>query len=88
MNDFIGINNVRLPAYHRLDIGFNIRLKSRCFKESLLNFSVINVYNRKNPFLVNYGIEAPDDNPYSLRIFATQLSLIPVLPSINWKIAF
>lgn len=88
MNDFEGVNNVRLPAYNRLDIGFNIRFDSKYFKESLLNISVINVYNRKNPFLVNYGIEAPDENPYSLRIFATQLSLISILPSISWKIAF
>ena len=88
MNDYEGINNVRLPAYHRLDIGFNVRLNSKYFKESILNFSVMNVYNRKNPFLVNYAIEAPAYNPYSLRIFATQLSLIPILPSISWKIAF
>lgn len=88
MNDFEGVNNVRLPAYHRLDIGFNVRLNSKYFNESILNISVMNVYNRKNSFLVNYGIEAPGDNPYSLRIFATQLSLIPILPSISWKIAF
>lgn len=88
MNDFEGVNNVRLPAYHRLDIGFNIRLNSRYFDESVLNISVMNVYNRKNPFFVNYGIEAPDDNPYLLRIFAKQVSLIPILPSISWKIVF
>jgi hypothetical protein len=88
MNDYIGVNNVRLPAFHRLDIGLSVLLNPKLFEKSTLNFSVINVYNRKNPFLVNYGIEAPKDNPYSLRIFATQLSLIPILPSISWKIEF
>lgn len=88
MNDFEGINNVRLPAYHRLDIGFNIRLNSKFINESILNISVMNLYNRKNPFFVNYGIEAPDDNPYLLRIFAKQVSLIPILPSISWKYSF
>ena len=88
MNDFEGVNNVRLPAYHRLDIGLNIRLNSKCFNESILNIAVMNLYNRKNPFFVNYGIEAPDDNPYLLRIFAKQVSLIPILPSISWKFSF
>lgn len=88
MNDFEGINNVRLPAYHRLDVGLNVQLNSKIDNKSVLNFSVINMYNRKNPFFVNYGVEAPEDNPYALRIFAKQVSLIPVMPSISWKYSF
>lgn len=88
MNDYEGVNNIRLPSYHRLDIGLTILLKSERFKESLLTLSLVNAYNRKNPFFVNYGIESPNDNPYLLRVFATQLSLIPILPSISWKIVF
>lgn len=88
MNDFEDMNNVRLPSYHRLDMGMDIRLKQRYFQESILNISILNAYNRKNPFFVSYGIEAPQNDMYSIRIFAQQISLMPILPSISWKFIF
>lgn len=88
MNDFGGMNNIQLPSYHRLDIGIDIKMIKSRLKESVLNIAFLNVYNRSNPFFVNYGISAPEDNPYMLKIFARQVSLIPFLPSISWKFIF
>lgn len=48
-------NNVRLPAYHRLDVSANLKLNRKPeskFKHEL-SFSVFNLYGRKNPLYIN-----------------------------------
>ena len=42
-------NASRMRSYHRLDIGLNIRILTR-WGEGTWNFSVYNLYNRKNPY--------------------------------------
>lgn len=49
-------NQLRIPDYHRLDVSYNIamnRKKERGFKTSW-DFTLYNLYGRKNPFSVFY----------------------------------
>jgi hypothetical protein len=46
-------NGYRMPNYHRADIGLTKKLKSRKRWESDLNFSIYNLYNRRNAFMLN-----------------------------------
>ncbi len=78
-------NNYRLPAYHRLD--FSATLKSRPGKkfESSWNFSIFNVYNRYNPYIIYFDTSFQDD---TVTIAAKQISLFPIIPSITWNFNF
>lgn len=87
MNDYDGYNSFRLPAYHRLDVSANLNLKVKRLKESVLNFSIINLYNRSNPYFAFYRIQM-GENQYNIKIKANQVSLFPILPSISWRFKF
>lgn len=90
-----GRNNVRLPAYHRLDISF--RLNGRTTKrgktrknEDYWMFSVYNLYARKNPFSIYFSQSdervATGYNPESQ---ATQLSIVgTIIPSVSYNFKF
>ncbi|WP_430816828.1 TonB-dependent receptor [Carboxylicivirga sp. RSCT41] len=86
-NDYAGVNNYRMPAYHRMDISMNYHLKSRLFAESILNFSIINLYGRSNPYYIYYQVEEGQQD-YQLSIKAMQVSLFPIMPSISWRFKF
>ncbi|MGQ1783780.1 MULTISPECIES: TonB-dependent receptor [unclassified Saccharicrinis] len=86
-NDYEGVNNYRMPVYHRLDLSLNYRLKSKWFHESILNFSLINVLNRSNPYFIYYHID-DGEGTYELSIKARQVSLFPIMPSVSWRYKF
>ncbi len=83
------INEYRLPAYHRLDVGAiytpnkhpNRKLKSEWA------FSIYNVYNRKNPYFIYFD---QDGSPYNgtLEVQAKQVSIFPIIPSVTWNFKF
>ena len=81
-------NNVRLPAYNRLDISatYQPTPKHKKFRSEWV-FAVYNVYNRMNPTFVyfdNQGTTREND-------FATKtksVTLLPILPSISYKFSF
>lgn len=75
------INGVRLPAYHRLDIGFTKEWEAYG-KKRALSLSVYNVYSRQNPFLVT--VKTKPDGSTGLK----QFSLFPIIPSISYRISF
>jgi hypothetical protein len=81
-------NGFRMPPYHRMDLSvtYNFKLKQRF--ESSLNFSVFNVYNRANPFLVFFDIHGNIIQDHSLAISVRQISIFPIMPSISWNIKF
>lgn len=85
MNDYDGFNRMRLPVYHRLDLSASLKLKSKIFRESELNFSVLNVYNRANPYYIYYRVLV-GDSQYSLDIKPVQVSLFPIMPSVSWRV--
>jgi hypothetical protein len=75
------INSVRLPAYHRLDIGFTKEWEAYG-KKRALSLSLYNVYSRQNPFLVT--VKTRPDGSTGLK----QFSLFPIVPSISYRISF
>ncbi|HEY6914045.1 MAG TPA: hypothetical protein VI413_05160, partial [Paludibacter sp.] len=68
-------NAFEMPAYHRLDVSANHKLKTWHGIQSELNFSVYNIYNRANPFQV---IFIPRSQ--SMRMSY----LLPIIPSVSW----
>jgi len=88
-------NNVRLPAYHRLDFSFRLEGKPSRRGDSRRNkdywvFSVYNVYGRKNPFSV-YFSQKDERTPAGLvpDAQATQLAIIGTfIPSVSYNFKF
>ena len=81
-------NAYRFEPYHRLDFSVNWNIVKRKRFETGLNFSVYNVYNRKNPFFIfyetttNFDLEA---QTFDMTTKAYKMSLFPIIPSINWN---
>ena len=75
------INNFKMPDYHRLDLGAN-RTKERRAGTSTWSFSIYNVYNRQNPFMVYIGYNKSSEK----RLM--QVTLFPIIPSVSWKFQF
>lgn len=55
--------------------------------ESSWNFSVFNVYNRHNPYIVYFASEGSAFEG-NLKIKAKQIYLFPILPSVTWNFKF
>lgn len=79
-------NEARLPDYHRLDVSINLKNKNRKERRfnSEWNFSIYNVYNRKNPY--SYYFETQRDNPQVIKAY--KMSLLPIVPSITYNFNF
>jgi len=70
------INGYRVPNYFRIDIGYTFKkTKKKYIRE--FTVGVFNVLNKKNPYIIFY------DN-YSWK----QLSIFPVIPTVQWSIEF
>jgi hypothetical protein len=80
-------NSNRIPDYHRLDLSLNYDFKKndrRKFKQSL-NFSIYNVYARRNAYSVTF--RQNKDNPTVSE--ATRMSIIgSVIPSVTYNFNF
>lgn len=80
-------NNARTRDNHRLDIAFNFE-KQVLGKHKMPMYSrtwsvgLFNTYNRRNPFYINLGIDSKGNRVLS------QVSLLPILPNVSYKIAF
>ena len=94
-----GRNSLRLPEYHRLDLGLGYHLKKRRGMEMEVSFQVVNAYWRKNVFAYYYvtgstsnGLDDDDDGeidePDEAIPQRETLSIFPLLPSIGISIAF
>ncbi|HLG02877.1 MAG TPA: TonB-dependent receptor [Bacteroidia bacterium] len=80
-SDFGKKNDFRMAAYHRLDAGIQFHRKKKRFEQTF-EFSVYNVYNRKNPFYYYVGY----DNAGNRKL--RQVSLFPIIPSVSWNWKF
>jgi len=91
---YSGKNEFRMEPYHRADISFNYTKNPNKKYHSTWNFSVYNVYNRKNPYFIYLNIEdTSTDGSGSLesgglQAKAYQTSLFPIIPSISWNFKF
>jgi hypothetical protein len=68
-----------MPPYHRLDIAFTWK-KER----SSWNFSLYNVYGRRNPYAIEF--RQVEEDP--LRTEAVRIALFRFFPSITYNRAF
>jgi hypothetical protein len=81
VTNFEQMNDYRMPAYHRMDVGAN-RKKIKEKGVSILSLSIYNVYNRQNPFMITR--ETNDQGNPALM----QTSLFPLIPSVSWKFQY
>jgi hypothetical protein len=72
------MNDYQMPNYMRMDIGYSTIKKKKKFSREF-TFSIFNVLNRHNPYLIFYD---NDDSKWK------QLSILPIVPSVMWKIWF
>ena len=78
-------NGFRMEAYHRADIGIQL---SKPKKNGIRTweFSVYNMYNRRNPFFYYIGNEELENGGNNKVL--KKVSLFPVLPSVSWNFKF
>lgn len=74
-------NNYRTRDNHRLDIAVNFS-KVRKRYSRIWTIGIFNVYNRNNPFYLRLGY-GPNN---SRKLY--QVSLLPILPNVSYKISF
>tara|TARA_Y100001978_G_scaffold202361_2_gene223244 strand:+ start:688 stop:3021 length:2334 start_codon:yes stop_codon:yes gene_type:complete len=74
-------NGLRMPAYHRLDLGFNWHVKTK-WGQSTWNVSVYNAYSRQNPFFLYLNQNSNGERRIN------QVSLFPIIPSISYQFKF
>jgi len=75
-------NNYRMPSYHRLDLGVNIH-KEKKWGQATWSFGLYNAYSRQNPFYLDFGY-LKNGNTKVLK----QISLFPIIPSVNYSFKF
>jgi hypothetical protein len=74
-------NNLKLPAYHRLDLGVHHR-KNLGSALQTWSFTIYNVYDRQNVFYVNSSLNETGGLNFQ------PVSILPILPSVNYSIEF
>ena len=79
-------NAARLPDYHRMDVSLTLKPKEKENRKFYgeWNFSVFNLYNRKNA----YSIFFTQDETDPLAMQAYKMSMFPIVPSITYNFHF
>lgn len=77
-------NANRIPDYHRLDFSATLDGKPNKRLKSSWNFSIYNVYNRQNPFAINFR-DNPDNKAQTQ---AVRTTLFGIIPSVTWNFKF
>lgn len=75
-------NGYRAPDYHRLDVSAVWKKQYRRSTHEW-TFSIYNLYNHYNPFLINF-----EDSENGARTRAKQYSLFGIVPSVAFNIKF
>jgi len=81
-------NNVRLPAYHRLDISATYKpiQKSKRFNSEWV-FAIYNVYNRMNETFVYFDNKGTTKEN-NFKTVTKSVTLLPFMPSVSYKFNF
>lgn len=84
-------NSYRMPAYHRLDIGFNFH-KQKKHGIRTWSFGAYNAYNRMNPFYLAFDYENSNGMFFggnnSGKKVLKQYSIFPVIPFVKYSYKF
>ena len=75
-------NGYRAPDYHRLDVSASWTKQGKRVTRQWV-FGIYNLYNRYNPFLINF-----EDGDNGARTRAVQYSLFGIVPSVSFNIKF
>ena len=89
-------NSLKLPDYHRLDLGLNFKRTTRRGNESTWNLSIYNVYCRMNAVFAHITDEyedyiTPEGYPNtrpSGRSIGEAFGLIPIIPTFGYTLKF
>lgn len=83
--DYGDRNSLRLPNYHRMDLGatYTPHPEKKGFSSSW-TFSVYNAYNQQNPFFVYYDVKNSFEKG-TAKATAYQVTIFPVIPSVTWN---
>ncbi|MGE0079481.1 MAG: carboxypeptidase-like regulatory domain-containing protein [Bacteroidales bacterium] len=78
-------NDGRFPVYHRLDLSFTVKSKHNSSRkwQGEWNFSVVNAYNRKNPWTIMFL----QDKDEPTKTYA-QMIYFPMIPSVTYNFKF
>lgn len=76
-------NNVTLPAYHRLDLGFNLHHRTKHGHERIWNWSIYNAYCHLNSMWV---LTSEDLETQTIKV--KTYGFIPIVPSFSYTIIF
>lgn len=75
-------NNLQLPAYHRLDLGFNFHRKTRNGNDATWNISIYNAYCRMNPIVATVD----RNDKHELKEFT--YGIVPIIPTFGYTLNF
>jgi TonB dependent receptor/TonB-dependent Receptor Plug Domain/CarboxypepD_reg-like domain len=75
--------SIRLPAYHRLDLGIQFHKQKKRWRR-VWEISIVNAYNRQNPAFLYYDNLAQNGAVNELK----QVVLMPFIPSVNYSFTF
>ncbi len=78
-------NSVRLPAFHRLDLGMSLHKKLKNGREGVWSFGLYNAYCRMNPITVK---KSEDWEATTIHRSFKKFSLIPIIPSVSYTYKF
>jgi hypothetical protein len=79
-------NNVKLPDYHRLDLGFNFIKNTKRGNTSIWNLSVYNAYCRTNPITAYIDSEYVDGE--KIAYYGAASGIIPIIPTFSYTLKF
>ena len=79
-------NNVKLPDYHRLDLGFNFIKNTKRGNTSIWNLSVYNAYCRTNPITAYIDYEYVDGE--KIAYYGAASGIIPIIPTFSYTLKF
>jgi len=82
-------NNIRLPDYHRLDLGINIYCPKKNGRIGIWNISVYNAYCRMNPIVITKeSIYSGGSVVHNMHSRFRTLSIFPIIPSVSYTYKF
>ncbi|HYV91097.1 MAG TPA: TonB-dependent receptor [Chitinophagales bacterium] len=88
ITEYGAVNSYRLASYNRLDISATKANNKKKKLQSSWNFSIYNVYSRKNPFFIYNAYDGIFLQDPQVTVTAKQVSLFPIIPSVTWNFSF
>ena len=79
-------NNVKLPDYHRLDVGMNFVKNTKRGNTSIWNLSLYNAYCHTNPITAYEDMLTKDGE--CLARYGTAIGVIPIIPTFSYTLKF